>query len=82
MHPFLTLPSANPGVFRATQEGLMEKRGAWEKVTPPWKKVTPPWKKVPTASIFFFLPNSSARAHAARRWASGEGAADGWRDKL
>ena len=47
MHPFLTLPSANPGVFRATQEGLMEKRDAWE-------KVTPPWKKVPTASIFSF----------------------------
>ena len=45
---------------------------------------------------FFFLPNSSVRsvnpwpaaggdwmwAHAARRWESGEGAADGWRDKL
>ena len=56
MHPFLTLPSANPGAFRATQEGLMEKRDAWEKVTPPWKKVTPPWKKVPTASIFSFSP--------------------------
>ena len=47
MHPFLTLPSANPGAFRATQEGLMEKRDAWE-------KVTPPWKKFPTASIFSF----------------------------
>ena len=56
MHPFLTLPSANPGAFRATQEGLMEKRDAWEKVTPPWKKVTPPWKKFPTASIFSFSP--------------------------
>ena len=54
MHPFLTLPSANPGAFRATQEGVMEKRDAWEKVTPPWKKVTPPWKKFPTASIFSF----------------------------
>ena len=54
MHPFLTLPSANPGAFRATQEGLMEKRDAWEKVTPPWKKVTPLWKKFPTASIFSF----------------------------
>ena len=45
---------------------------------------------------FFFLPNSSVRsvnpwpaagggwmwAHAARRWESGEGVADGWRDKL
>ena len=56
MHPFLTLPSANPGAFRATQEGLMEKRDAWEKVTPPWKKATPPWKKFPTASIFSFSP--------------------------
>ena len=56
MHPFLTLPSANPGAFRATQEGVMEKRDAWEKVTPPWKKVTPPWKKFPTASIFSFSP--------------------------
>ena len=56
MHSFLTLPSANSGAFRATQEGLMEKRDAWEKVTPPWKKVTPPWKKVPTASIFSFSP--------------------------
>ena len=54
MHLFLALPSANPGAFRATQEGLMEKRDAWEKVTPPWKKVTPPWKKIPTASIFSF----------------------------
>ena len=50
MHPFLTLPSANPGAFRATQEGLMEKRDAWE-------KVTPPWKKFPTASIFSFSQN-------------------------
>ena len=49
MHPFLTLPSANPGAFRATQEGLMEKRDAWE-------KVTPPWKKIPTDSIFSFSP--------------------------
>ena len=49
MHPFLTLPSAHPGAFRATQEGFMEKRDAWE-------KVTPPWKKVPTASIFSFSP--------------------------
>ena len=47
MHLFLALPSANPGAFRATQEGLMEKRDAWE-------KVTPPWKKFPTASIFSF----------------------------
>ena len=54
MHPFLTLPSANPGAFRATQEGLMEKRDAWEKVTPPWKKRPTPWKKVSTASIFSF----------------------------
>ena len=54
MHLFLTLPSAHPGAFRATQEGFMEKRDAWEKVTPPWQKVTPPWKKVPTASIFSF----------------------------
>ena len=54
MHPFLTLPSANPGAFRATQEGLREKRDAWEKVTPPWKKVPTPWKKVSTASIFSF----------------------------
>ena len=49
MLPFLTLPSANPGAFRATQEGFMEKRDAWE-------KVTPPWKKFPTASIFSFSP--------------------------
>ncbi|MCI6726264.1 MAG: hypothetical protein MR446_07450 [Bacteroidales bacterium] len=47
MHPFLILPSANPGAFRATQEGVMEKRDAWE-------KVTPPWKIFPTASIFSF----------------------------
>ena len=58
MHPFLALPSANPGAFCATQEGLMEKRDAWEKVTPPWEKVTPPWKKFPTASIFSFSPIS------------------------
>ena len=56
MHPFLALPSANPDAIRATQEGLMEKRDAWEKVTPPWKKATPPWKKIPTASIFSFSP--------------------------
>ena len=49
MPPFLALPSANSGAFRATQEGLMEKRDAWE-------KVTPPWKKIPTASIFSFSP--------------------------
>ena len=51
MHLFLTLPSAHPGAFRATQEGFMEKRDAWE-------KVTPPWKKVPTSACEFFLPNS------------------------
>ena len=49
MHPFLTLPSANPGAFRATQVRGYGKRDAW-------KKVTPPWKKFPTASIFSFSP--------------------------
>ena len=34
MHPFLTLPSANPGAFRATQEGLMEKTGCVGKSYP------------------------------------------------
>ena len=75
MHLFLALPSANPGAFRATQEGLMEKTGCVGKSYPAVEDIS-------HGFYFFFLPNSSVRAHAARRWASGEGAADGWRDKL
>lgn len=82
MHPFLTLPSANPGAFRATQEGGYGKTGCVGKSYPAVEESYPAVEEISHGFYFFFLPNSSVRAHAARRWASGEGAADGWRDKL
>ena len=69
MHPFLALPSANPGAFRATQEGLMEKRDAWEKVTPPWKKFP---------RLLFFLSPKFLRAGSCSKAMGKRGGSSRW----
>ena len=77
MHPFLTLPSANPGAFRATQEGLMEKTGCVGKSYPAVEESYPAVEEN-SHGFYFFLSPQFLRAGSCSKAMGKRGGSSRW----